>query len=369
MSDSVHHRTGGPNERVGDDLVRALPEPPPPRPAQRAAAMAAALERYDGADGSSRTGQSARAPSPPAWWRAGRAQVGALASMALVAVIAVPLALRHPGSSVEPPRTAGVQATVDRMPPASNRAAPPGRAALSRAPGEAVDLPSSTTTPPARAMAPAPAAPAAPVQDMAAPPPPPPPPPPPAPPPAAAPVAAGVLAEAAGAAQRAAPAEDDAGNIVVTGSRISRRAKAGARRGEWNACTVMDPEQSLKDCGGLFRLRGKGTAAAAGAAVAEGLALGWREDWAAAVQALDRAIALQPKLGIAYLNRGLARERLGAAGGAMADLDLAVRYDPSARSYYARSRMRRDRGDVGGARQDEDRAVDLDPDFASVVRE
>lgn len=136
-------------------------------------------------------------------------------------------------------------------------------------------------------------------------------------------------------------------DVVVTGSRIR-----AAPRGDWNACTIDDPARSLRSCG---------------ATLSDGLARAWQGDSDAAIAAFDTMIAREPKLGAAYLNRGLAYWRLGDLARATADLDLAVRYAPSARSYYNRARVRRANGNIRGAQADEARALERDSDYAAVI--
>lgn len=355
-----------------DDVNRLLADPPPPRPARRSATIASALERFDGFEASS-TMQHAPAPRTRAWWRTGRAQVGALASVVLVALVGIPLALEHPDGRLGAPPIAAPPQAGDVAVPAPDdvgskriavapRSVPPASAEL-RTPAVTVparsnsaDVAQSTTSPPFVASAPPPPA-AAPPAATAPPPPPP------------APLAASeALADSSDAARRGAPVEDGS-DVVVTGSRISRKAAAASRRGDWNACTVADPERRLHACARLVRRGGKGAAGEAAVKVADGLALAWQDDWTGAIAAFDRAIELQPRLGFAYLNRGLALERLRDTDRAIADLDRAVRYDPSPRSYYQRARIRRASGEVRGAEADEARAVDLDPNYARLLQD
>ena len=156
-------------------------------------------------------------------------------------------------------------------------------------------------------------------------------------------------------------------NIVVTGIRASPQKAAG--RGDWNACTLNDPKRSLTGCRSLIDPGAKGQAGQAAARVADGLSLGWQGDIDGAISAFDKAIALQPRSSIAYLNRGLAWQREGDLDRAIADLDLAVRHAPgAARGYYNRSLVLRAQGDARRASADEARAVDLDPDYEAVVR-
>ncbi|MDB5707855.1 MAG: hypothetical protein JWN66_4971, partial [Sphingomonas bacterium] len=167
---------------------------------------------------------------------------------------------------------------------------------------------------------------------------------------------------------RMAAAEDrEDSAIVVTGSRVARLSRN--LRGDWNACTVNDPNRSLAGCRNLVDPAATGPAGRAAARLADGLSLAWRGDNDGAIAAFDQAIALQPRLAFAWLNRGLAHERLGDLDRAIADLDRAVRYAPgAARGYYNRSLLLRQRGDTRRARADQSRAVDLDLRYGAVVR-
>jgi tetratricopeptide (TPR) repeat protein len=153
------------------------------------------------------------------------------------------------------------------------------------------------------------------------------------------------------------------GDVVVTGQRAGS-VNLYAARGDWNACTVIDPEQSLRGCRSVLGTGAKGPAGEAGARLSDGLALAWRGEWDKAIAAFDQAIALKPKFAFAYLNRGLAYQREGDAARAAADLDLAIKYAPyAARGYYNRSVLRREQDNQRGANADASRAVDLDSDY------
>jgi len=151
-------------------------------------------------------------------------------------------------------------------------------------------------------------------------------------------------------------------DVVVTGMR--RRPNPYAARGDWNACTVTDPAQSLRGCKSVLGIGAKGAAGEAATHLSDGLALAWRGDLDGAIAAFDQAIALTPKSAFAYLNRGLAYQRQGKTGRAAADLDLAIKYAPyAARGYYNRSVLRREQGNRRGADADANRAVELDSDY------
>lgn len=161
---------------------------------------------------------------------------------------------------------------------------------------------------------------------------------------------------------READVESGGSDIVVTGSLV--RANPYATRGDWNKCTVIDPEQSLRGCKSLLGSGAKGPAGEAGTRLSDGLALAWRGEWDDAIAAFDQAIALKPKFAFAYLNRGLAHQRNGDAARAAADLDLAIKYAPyAARGYYNRSVLRREQGNQRGANADASRAVEMDSDY------
>jgi tetratricopeptide (TPR) repeat protein len=161
---------------------------------------------------------------------------------------------------------------------------------------------------------------------------------------------------------RKADEESGGSDIVVTGSLV--RANPYAARGDWNKCTVIDPERSLRGCRSALGIGAKGPAGEAATRLSDGLALAWRGDLDGAIAAFDQAIALKPKFAFAYLNRGLAYQRNGDAARAAADLDLAIKYAPyAARGYYNRSVLRREQGNQRGANADASRAVELDSDY------
>lgn len=150
-------------------------------------------------------------------------------------------------------------------------------------------------------------------------------------------------------------------------SRVTR-PRVAPRRGNWNACTVDDPERSLRRCKRLVNSSPKGAGGTAAARLTDGLAQAWREDWRGAIEAFDRAIAFEPDLAVVYLNRGLAYRHVGDLKRAAADLDQAVRHAPgAARGYYHRSIIKRVLGDRRGAATDAARAIDLDFRYKAVL--
>jgi tetratricopeptide (TPR) repeat protein len=197
----------------------------------------------------------------------------------------------------------------------------------------------------------------------------PPPPPPPAPPPAiSAPAEAPNFASSdiQVTAQRRSEKLSSVPLSIAGGARRSRKT---AERGDWNACTINDPDRSLRSCKRLIDPAAAGAKGRASAHVADGLSHAWQGDLDGAITAFDQAIAISPRDAVAYLNRGLALQRKGEFGRANADLDRAVRYAPAAaRGYYNRSLLLRQRGEADSATADEDRAVALDPGYDAVVQ-
>lgn len=81
---------------------------------------------------------------------------------------------------------------------------------------------------------------------------------------------------------------------------------------------------------------------------------------------LNKAIALNPKLAVAYLVRGALKDvDLNDVRGALADYNLAIALDPkSVKAYYNRGNLKDLKlNDVQGALADFDRAIALDPKF------
>lgn len=376
-----------------DDIARLLPEPPPPRPAGRSAAIARAMHRFDGEEAPVAATPPGQAAAPAGWWRQ-RTQIGAFASILLVAVIAIPLALQRqaetpPVPSRPVPATERTIATGPTRPqaPAPERSVPIRQASAHLPPTPPPAAAKPVLEPLADAQAePRQAAPAtgatpfashelaassqqgamaalAPPARMAAARP--------APLPGAPIVVTGARLAApsmAAATPVTVAREDEAGasEIIVTSARKFRARKA-ARRGDWNACTVLDPEQSLRSCKRLVDPGAKGDAGVAAARLADGLERAWQDDWRGAIAALDQAVAAQPKRAFTYLNRGLAYGQEGDLARAEADLDLAVRYAPhAARGYYNRGLVRRMRGDERGADADMARARELDSRYEAL---
>lgn len=161
------------------------------------------------------------------------------------------------------------------------------------------------------------------------------------------------------AAGRTAQNADALQDIIVTSVRRNPAWLEG--RGDWNACTVNDPDQKLTACRQFVNPAGKGKSGVAAAHLADGLAHAWRGDPDAAIAEFNEAIIAAPRSSFAYLNRGLAFQRRGDQDKALADLNKAVRYAPhAARTYYNRSILLRERGDAKRADADLQRAIDLD---------
>lgn len=361
---------------IDTDLSALLPDPPPPRPARREAAIDAALRRFDGAP--------AQAPARPAatsrGW--GRPQIAALASVALVVLVSVPvwwaerdrIAPRVPAPAAPAATTANGSSTPPLPQPAAPAPGPqePSSVSVAVAPAAPAPIaPAGTPLQAPSATSPAAADSAdarAPIETAlnrlpalsprAAPAPPPPPP--------------AVSAPRAGAARRAEAETAAEQSIVVTGSRIERQGynsttpmvtvdeEALEAAFDWSACTLADPRQDVNACRGFADPAARGAKGRAGTQLAEGLRLAWQGDLDRAIAAFDRAIDAVPDLSIAYVNRGLAYQQRGDLRRALADFDRAIARDPrDARAFYHRSQLQRARGDTRRADADARRAIEL----------
>ena len=359
-----------------DDIAAFLPKPPPPAPARRTAAIDQALHVFDrrgdalGAPGSARP-----ARSPPWWSSLGRPYAGPLVAAASIALIGIPVAWN---ALSDPTRVSGEMApgaaADDAAGPLTDAAgAKQADVVLSEPPDSMARGPASEPGD-AQALAEAPAAgapmalaPAAPME--------------------AAPPPFGELADADAAEPALAMSEEN--DVVVTGTRIARpelqapnalavdaprttsarAASKAATRGDWNACTVDDPDRSLAGCGTLIDPAAEGAGGRAAAHLADGLGLAWGGDLNGAIRAFDRAIAADPTSAFAYLNRGLAYRRIGSLDRALADLDRAVRFAPrSARALFQRSLLLRQKGEARAADADLERAIALDRRYAALAK-
>lgn len=356
---------------TGDDDIRALlPDPPPAAPKPREAAIAAALARFDGAPVPAQRPQRAAASR----WRNLRSpQAGLLAAAMLVVAIGLPFALRGPlpvapaADEKRLPETEVEAPAVEREIAAASATRPPATRPIAAA------APATISAPPPRPDEAAPAAKRIEIARAALPPPPPP----------AMRAEADVPIVVQGRARSAAPLQDapaaisvvsadqvsrdEERAVVVTGTRVSKSQPIG--RGDWNACTVNDPSQALTRCGKLAAKAPKAVRSEADAHLADGLKQAWDGDLDKAIAAFDAAIAVAPRLSIAYLNRGLAHDRRGDGAAALADLDQAVQLSPkSARAYYNRSLLHRKYGDPKRAGADEQQAINLDPRYQAILR-
>ncbi len=83
-----------------------------------------------------------------------------------------------------------------------------------------------------------------------------------------------------------------------------------------------------------------------------------------AIEDYDQAIKLNPKLAIAFFNRGAAYSDKGQHDRAIQDYDQAIKLDPSdADNFYERSLAKAKKGDTAGADADLAAARRIDPNI------
>jgi len=100
-------------------------------------------------------------------------------------------------------------------------------------------------------------------------------------------------------------------------------------------------------------------------ALNKGVDFGAQGLWEQAIEQFDKAIALDPSLAMAYVNRSLVYINLGEHQRAIQDTDKAIELDPSiAIAYVNRSAAYLNLGQYQRAIQDADKAIELDPSIA-----
>lgn len=83
------------------------------------------------------------------------------------------------------------------------------------------------------------------------------------------------------------------------------------------------------------------------------------------VRLYNESLALNPRDGIVYLNRGIAYDALGETDKALADFEQAIRLKPKmAEAYNNRGYLRYKQGHYEQAIPDFDKAIELNPDYA-----
>ena len=99
--------------------------------------------------------------------------------------------------------------------------------------------------------------------------------------------------------------------------------------------------------------------------VSRGIARDRKHDAEGAIADSTRALELDPTLARAWLNRGIARARAGDADGALADCSRGLELDPKQAFGWAnRGAIRGTKGDAAGEISDCSRAIELDPGIA-----
>ncbi len=358
---------------TGDDDIRAiLPNSPPPAPKKRDAAIAAALARFDGNDPPSRQPRTKAAT----WWGSlSRPQTALIAATLLAVTISVPFALQSPvpfapsaSDQLSPAKIDGTSAGQSRSRETTEE--PATSTPSQKAIAVSLDEPTLQQDKVVQAAEPANVVQVVPVMPAAVP----------APPAPSAMgefdspsmlVQGGAEAKSLRNSQSAiASSEDDArdeSSLIVTGSRLSR--SRSTQRGDWNACTVNDPDRRLDRCRKLADRVPKAVRNQVENYLSDGLQRAWNGELEGALAAFDAAIKVSPDLPSAYLNRGLVYDRHGKSAAAIADLNLAVRFSPnSARGYYNRSVLLRKNGEAKRARTDELQAVKLDLRYNNIIK-
>ncbi len=98
----------------------------------------------------------------------------------------------------------------------------------------------------------------------------------------------------------------------------------------------------------------------------EGMADFLANNFGKSIEALSRAIRMDPNLRIAYLSRGSAYMKLDKMDDAIADFNQAIEIDREyARAYHLRGLAYEKTGDHHNALQDLDKAIEINPDYGA----
>jgi tetratricopeptide (TPR) repeat protein len=128
----------------------------------------------------------------------------------------------------------------------------------------------------------------------------------------------------------------------------------------------LPPEQAIAACDRLINAGKSKGSELASRYLNRGLAWNRKGDFDRELSDYNRAIALDPKFGIAYLNRGTVWHRKGQYDQAVADYSTAISLGGNvnlALAYNNRGNSRRLKGELDDAIDDLNRAIDLDPRY------
>lgn len=167
---------------------------------------------------------------------------------------------------------------------------------------------------------------------------------------------------AIGLALLAGPGAMAASTVIGTG--IGQECFEAAREGrsDLSALDACNLAVSDRDASGRDQ---------AASLVNRGVVKLYRREPASALQDFNAAIAQQPQLGEAYINRGAAQIRLGAYRDAIASIDAGLALDPDDphEAYFNRAIAYEKLDDVAAAYRDYRKALELKPDWPLAIQE
>ena len=141
---------------------------------------------------------------------------------------------------------------------------------------------------------------------------------------------------------------------------------SAARSDEWPACQSNTPDVSIAGCTKIIKAGKQSARNIAGAHFFRGNSYLAKDDFKSAIADYNKAIALNPKDGDFYINRGAAYEQIKEFDLALQDESKAIELKPGAPGPYAnRGNAYVYKGDRARAIEDYSKAISLSPDVAT----
>jgi tetratricopeptide (TPR) repeat protein len=157
--------------------------------------------------------------------------------------------------------------------------------------------------------------------------------------------------------------------LIVAAPVVAQTPQASQQSQDWAWCkgnqeSGVSVDRQIQGCIALMQTKGLSPAELATAYNARGVAYYQSGEYETAIQDIEQAIRIYPKLAKAYYNRGIIDRAKGALDKALADFSDAIRLDPKyVMSFNNRGLVYDAKGDYDRAIADFSEAIRLDPKY------